>query len=348
MSGGVKMFNKKRNRALRILVVAFLSVGLFFAGCVQEKPQEGVAPTPTEQKTKTTIYYGGCKVGGAAYSIAVGIQSVVNKYAKDVVIDIQTTNCGVENIDLVASKQLDMGMAGSVSLYQGYYGMGAWEGKPRKNLRAIHTYYITAVQAVVLKDSSIKSIWDIKGKRVAVGVKGSGSELRVREALEFLGITYNDFEPYFISYSDAVDALKTGKIDMAIFSTGYPVPKVLELEVTHPIRLIEYPPEYGKKLAKERPYFMYFEIPAGTYKGQDKPVPTVAGYTVAFAHKDVPEEVAYEVVKTALEHYMEVAQSHSRAKEWSRKEVVLDPILNMGIPLHPGAEKYYKEIGWLK
>jgi len=191
---------EKKDRCLGILLVALLGATLFFAGCVQEMPQEGAAPTPTEQETKATIYYGGCKVGGSAYSIAVGIQSVVNKYAKDVVLEIQTTNCGVENIDLVASKQLDMGMAGSVSLYQGYYGMGAWEGRPCKNLRALHTYYITAVQPVVLEDSPIKSIWDIKGKRVAVGVKGSGSELRVREALEYLGITYDDFEPYFISY----------------------------------------------------------------------------------------------------------------------------------------------------
>ncbi|MCD6167955.1 MAG: TAXI family TRAP transporter solute-binding subunit [Caldisericia bacterium] len=333
-------------RAIGILLILMLVVSLvslsFFSACApkEEKPQEeeGV------KKVFFGIATGG--TGGTYFPVGGAIAQVVSNFADydnvDVVATAQTSGASVANCNLIGKHEIESAFAQNNVVYWAYTGTEIFKDKePIKNLRVIASLYPETIQIVALKKSGIKTVEDLKGKKVAVGDVGSGTEVDARTILNLHGITYDDIDEQYMSFSEATDALKDERIDAAFVTAGYPTSSIVSLATTKDIVLVNITPEMVQKLVKEVPYYAPATIPAGTYKGQDEDVTTVTCLAQWVCDADLDEDLVYNVTKALWEHRDFVEKVHAKGKDITL-ETALDGV---AIPLHPGAEKYYKEKG---
>jgi len=197
------------------------------------------------------------------------------------------------------------------------------------------------VQIVVRADSGIKSIYDLEGKRVAVGPAGSGTAVEAELILRAAGI-WDKIVPQYMDFRTAADALKLGQVDAAFVVAGIPTSAVLELAATVPVNLVEVPDEVLSKLVGQGyRFFIRYTVPAGTYTGLTSDVRTVAVLAMLAVRADVPERVVYTVLKVMFDKLDELREAHARAKDIQLAKA----LEGMPIPLHPGAIKFYEEKG---
>jgi TRAP transporter TAXI family solute receptor len=196
----------------------------------------------------------------------------------------------------------------------------------------------------VVAKGGISSIADLRGKRVSVGDIGSGVEFNARQILEAYGMTFDDIIVNNLSFGDSAAAFKDDKIDAFFCVAGAPTTAVVELATTNPINLLEIDDEHAAKLIDKYPFYTKFAVPAGTYKGVDADAQTVAVVASFIVSDDLSEDLVYKMTKALFENAEEITVGHPKGAE-------LDPeysLASISIPMHPGAEKYYKEIGLLK
>ena len=208
---------------------------------------------------------------------------------------------------------------------------------PLKKLRGIAAIYPNYIQLVASKDSGIKSIADLKGKRVSVGAPKSGTELNARAILGAAGITYQDLgKVEYLPFGESVELMKNRQLDATLQSAGLGVASIRDLAASVPIQIVEIPADIIEKVGA--PYFAT-TIPAGTYDGQDAAVTTAAVPNFLVTREGVSDDVAYGMTKGVFDHLDELKAAHSAAAG-----ITLDGALKgMPIPLHPGAERYFKE-----
>jgi len=259
----------------------------------------------------------------------------------------QTTGGSIENIKLVSSGELTVGIANQMHFALAAKGESPFT-KPIDNLRSLfplagENYEMKhAWQAVVLANSPIKSIADFKGKRVGVGPAGSGTEVYTKQILQSAGITYDDIDERFLSYEEQAAAMEDGTLDVATFYSAVPTGGVEELAATKPIRLISVEEDVINKAVADWG-FMKRTIPASSYEWQTEPVQTVvANYHVIFVNKDMDVDLAYRLTKTLMDNIKEIWSSNPAADKVDAKGVET----GLTAPaLHPGALKYFREIG---
>lgn len=249
---------------------------------------------------------------------------------------VLTTDGSVENMGLVEAGKADMAFAMSDAVTFAYRGTGVV--KEMKDLQAMAGLYLNCVQIIALQGSSIHSISDLKGKRVGVGAPESGVEVNARMLLEALGITYQDIQPEYLSYTEAMEQLKNQTIDAAFFTSGLPNPTVTELTKSKPVTIVPIRMEEVRKLREMYPFFQMTEIPAGTYQNEAA-IPTAATVNVMLVRKDLDEELVYKLTKELFESLAFLQRAHQAAQSIDIKKAGY----NLPIPVHPGAEKYYKE-----
>ena len=250
--------------------------------------------------------------------------------------------------------------ANLMGLHQGKFNVGfsltdttadAWEGEgffkptgPVKNIRALAALYPQASHLVVWADSDIKKIEDLRGKRITPAAKGLSSDLETQRLLKTYGMTYNDVKVQFLNFEDSATQFIDGHLDALTYLTvPFPFAPVINVGSQRPIRLLSIPDDKIAQLTKFRGIEAY-TLPAGLYKGVDYPVKGIAVRAHLVVRDDMPEEVAYALVKTIAENfprYPTVLKSMAYA---SLEDLGRD----VGIPLHPGALKYYKERGLVK
>jgi len=295
------------------------------------------APSGEEQKF-LTIGTGGSS--GPYYTIG-GAMAKVFKEKLGYNASVQSTGASVENVNLLKAKKIDLAFAMSDVVSFAYNGQENFkETGAIKDLRAMSGLYLNYVQIVTLKDRNIKSVADLKGKRVGVGAPNSGVEVNARMVLNGHGITYDDIKPDYLSYAEAIEQLKNNAIDAAFVTSGLPNATVIDLMTTKDVEIVPIQAADIDKLAQQFPFFVKAEIPAGTYKNE-QPVPTAAIRNIMLIRADLSEEQAYKITKTFFENMDAFREAHSAAKEIDVKEAGKDLV----IPLHPGAEKYFKEVG---
>jgi len=295
------------------------------------------APSGEEQKF-LTIGTGGSS--GPYYTIG-GAMAKVFKEKLGYNASVQSTGASVENVNLLKAKKIDLAFAMSDVVSFAYNGQENFkETGAIKDLRAMSGLYLNYVQIVTLKDRNIKSVADLKGKRVGVGAPNSGVEVNARMVLNGHGITYDDIKPDYLSYAEAIEQLKNNAIDAAFVTSGLPNATVIDLMTTKDVEIVPIQAADIDKLAQQFPFFVKAEIPAGTYKNE-QPVPTAAIRNIMLIRADLSEEQAYKITKTFFENMDAFRDAHSAAKEIDVKEAGKDLV----IPLHPGAEKYLKEAG---
>jgi hypothetical protein len=285
-----------------------------------------------------TLTLGTASVGGTYFVYGQVWASLVNEKV-GTQISTQQTQGPNQNIILTDSRQIDLGMTTMGVALQAWEGKGDWtKGKQYRNIRATFPMYDTPFHFVALKKSGIKAVKDLDGKRAGIGPRAGTCGTYFPLMFKALGVnaTIRNGQA-----SDMAANLQDGLIDAFPFCAGVPIAAYSELETTNDVQFFTYTADEIKKLKEALPELSDSTIPKGTYKQLTEDHKTVGVYNFGIAHKDLPEDLVYEITKAVLENNAQMVKGHAAAKEtlaqnWDR---------NTFLPFHPGAVRYYKEKG---
>jgi TRAP transporter TAXI family solute receptor len=257
------------------------------------------------------------------------------------------SNGSVANVNAIAGGSLESGFAQSDVATWAQSGTGIWEGKPAvTKLAAIANLYPESIHLVARADAGIKSVADLKGKRVSLDEPGSGTLVDARIILEGYGLSESDIVAEFLKPDQAADRMRDGAMDAFFFVGGYPAGAIAELASQHAVTLVPIDGDAAAAIRQKYPFFAADLVPAGTYEGVDAEVTTLSVGAQWVTSTDQPEELIYGITKALWNDNTRKLfdAGHAKGKQ-IRKETALDGV---GIPLHPGAERFYKEAGLLK
>ena len=258
----------------------------------------------------------------------------------------QSANGSVANINSIKSGVLESGFSQSDVAYWAYTGTGIYEGKGKvADLRALANLYPETIHLVARKGSGIKSVKDLKGKRLSLDEPGSGTLVDARIILEAYGLSEKDVDADYIKPTPAIDKIKDNQLDAFFIVAGYPTGSVVELASSVGAELIPISGPEADAIIKKYGFFAKDLIPAGTYEGIGETESISVGAQWVVSAK-VDDSLVYEIAKAIWNEKSRklLDKGHAKGKAIT-VETALDGI---GIPLHPGAERYYKEIGLLK
>ena len=279
---------------------------------------------------------------GVYYPLGVALSEIYGETIEGSRTQVQATKASVENLNLLQQGRGEIAFALGDSVKLGWEGdtEAGFPGKLDK-LRGIAAIYPNYIQIVASQESGIKTLEDLKGKSLSVGAPASGTELNARAIFEAAGMTYDDLgKVEYLPFAESVELIKNRQLDATLQSAGLGVASIRDLAASLPITVVAVPPEVVEKVGA--PY-MSATIPAGTYEGQTEDVNTAAVGNLLVTHADVSEELAYEMTKQLFENLDRLAAAHAAAKAIKLESATE----GMPIPLHPGAERYYKEKGLL-
>lgn len=249
----------------------------------------------------------------------------------------QATGASVENINLINEGKVEMAFVMSDVLTEAVNGTGNFSKKIDK-VQQVAALYPNFVQIVTTGNSGIKTVDDLKGKRVAVGDQNSGVEVNARNLLNGHGITYDDIKVDYLGYAEAADGLKSGAIDAAFLTSGLPNSSVLELANSIDLALVAVDRAKITEIAKDQPYFIAMDIPANTY-GNEAPISTAAIMNALVVSSDLSEDDVYKLTKTFFDSLNKLVTSHQAAADISLENAQQGLVA----PVHPGAQKFYDE-----
>ena len=281
---------------------------------------------------------------GVYYPLGVALSQIYAKAIPDVRTSAQATKASAENLNLLEAGR------GELAFTLGDALSDAWKGDaeagfktPLKKLRTMAATYSNYIQIVASADSGIKTLADLKGKRISVGAPKSGTELNARAVLKAAGLTYADFAKVeYLPFGESVDLMKNRQLDVTLQSAGLGVASIRDLSSAVPIVVVPVPAAVVAKIGDAA--YQAASIPANTYNGQAAPVETVAIKNFLVTHEGVSADLVYAMTKALFDNLDQLAAAHAAAKAISRQDAATNP----PAPLHPGAERYYKEVGVLK
>ena len=279
---------------------------------------------------------------GVYYPLGVALAKIYGDNIEGVRTQVQATKASVENINLIAQGRGEVGFALGDSVKAAVEGdPDAGFQAPVENLRAIAAIYPNFVQIVASRESGITDLEGLRGKGLSVGAPASGTELNARAIFEAAGMSYDDLsKTEYLPFAESVELIKNRQLDATLQSAGLGVASIRDLASSLPINVVAVPAEIAETLGAP---FQAAEIPAGTYDGQDEAVPTLAITNILVTSSDVDEELVYQMTKHLFENIPALVAAHNAASE-------IDPetaAQNLPAPLHPGAERYFKEAGLL-
>jgi TRAP transporter TAXI family solute receptor len=280
---------------------------------------------------------------GVYYPLGVALSKIYGEKIPGVKTQVQATKASVENLILLQQGKGEIAFTLGDSLKAAWVGDedAGFKAKQDK-LRGIAAIYPNFIQLVASKESGIKTLADLKGKSISVGAAKSGTELNTRAILAAAGMSYADFSKVeYLPFAESVELMKNRQLDATLQSAGLGVASIRDLATSTDIVMVEIPAEIVKKIGAP---FVEATIPANTYRGQESEVKTAAVVNYLVTHSDVSDAVAYQMTKLVFDSLGELAAAHSAGKN-----IKLDKALDgMPVPLHPGAEKFYKEKGMIK
>ncbi len=281
---------------------------------------------------------------GVYYPMGVAISQIYGKAIPEAKSTVQSTKASAENLNLLQAGR------GEIAFTLGDALGDAWKGDaeagfkaPLNKLRTIAGIYPNYIQIVANADSGIKSLADLKGKRVAVGAPKSGTELNARAIFKGAGMSYADFaKTEYLPFGESVELIKNRQLDATLISAGLGVAAVRDLATAVKLVIVPIPADVVKKIGEAA--YQPATVPANTYNGQTTDVPTVAIKNFLVSHEGVSTDMAYKMTKALFDNLADLHAAHAAAKVITKEGAPLNP----PAPLHPGAEKYYKEAGLLK
>ncbi|CAM5197853.1 C4-dicarboxylate ABC transporter [Bosea thiooxidans] len=297
-----------------------------------------VAPAAARAQDFVNVLTGG--TSGVYYPLGVALSKIYGEKIPGVRPTVQATKASVENLVLLQQGK------GEIAFTLGDSLDAAWKGDeeagfkaPLKKLRGVTAIYPNYVQIVASKESGIKTLADLKGKRLSVGAPKSGTELNARAILAAAGLSYKDLgKVEYLPFAESVELMKNRQLDATLQSAGLGVASLRDLATSVEITMVEVP---AAVVDKAGPPFVKVSIPANTYTGQTAAVPAAAVVNYLVTHDGVKEETAYQMTKAIYENLGDLTAAHAAARA-----IKLDSALEgMPVPLHPGAARYFKEKG---
>ncbi len=301
-----------------------------------------IAPSALAQQKFVNILTGG--QSGVYYPLGVALSQLFGKALPDAKVTVQSTKASAENLNLLQAGRGELAFALGDALSD------AWKGDkesgfnvPLKKLRAVAGIYANYIQIVASGDSGIKTLADLKGKRISVGAPKSGTELNARAVLKAAGLSYSDFAKVeYLAFGESVELMKNRQLDATLQSAGLGVASIRDLAASINITVVAIPTDVVTKVGDAA--YQPAVIPANTYTGQTADIPTVAIKNFLVSHEGVSTDVVYAMTKSMFENLDSLVAAHSAAKGIKKEGAVS----GTSVTFHPGAEKYYREAGLIK
>lgn len=261
----------------------------------------------------------------------------------------QSTTASVFNNAAVQNGELEAGLAAADVTRSMYLGEGKFEGKPHPNLRVVANLFPEDLHLVMPAGKSIDSLADLKGMRVGIAQAGSGTQVAVLQMLEAWGVTRDNMDEAELNNSQSAERLADGQIDAYFYAAGWPVAAMVQLSSTKGMSLHSFTDEDLAKINELIPAYIPSEIPGGVYEGVDNAVKTPAVSALLNVSSELSEELVYNITKALWNDSTRkmLDNGHAKGKQIT-PETALDGIEALGVPLHAGAEKFYREVGLLK
>lgn len=286
--------------------------------------------------------------GGTYYPLGGMLAQLISNKAtvdgRKISATAEAAGASVGNVKLLGNKEIESAFVAADILDAAYNGKGQFNGAPIKNLRVLGGLYPETVQLITRADSGINGVRDLKGKSVSSGSPGSGQYQLLTDLLQVHGMARSDVKEDLSSFTQAVDKIKDGNLHATLITAGVPTAAITDFAQSHALKVIPLTGPEIAALQKQQPFYTSVKLPANTYKGQTAPVDTLAVMAVWTAHDGVSDSVAYEVTKALYENVEIMGQVHVQGKN-----IGLATATAVGnVPLHPGAQRYFKEKGVLK
>ncbi len=306
-----------------------------------EEPAPAPAPAPSADAVSLKMATGGTT--GTYYAYGGVIANILNGKLGSLQLNVQSTGASKANIFLIDDGEADVAIVQNDVMDYASKGTDLFEEDGAiESFSAGAALYAEVCQ--IIPSGDIKSVEDLKGKRVSVGDAGSGVEFNARQILNAYGISFDDIEVNNLGFGDSADALKDGKIDAFFCTAGAPTTAITELATTNSINLLGIDDEHAAALQNDYAFYTQYTIPGGTYKGVDDDVVTVAVKATLIVSDKLSEDVVYDLVKGLFDNKDAITAGHAKGAE-------LDPayaVDGISVKFHPGAEKYFKEAGVLQ
>ncbi|WP_150538997.1 TAXI family TRAP transporter solute-binding subunit [Actinobacillus vicugnae] len=297
------------------------------------------------QAEQTPITLGTGSDTGLYFVTGNAICQLVNRSENQTACKPLASDASVDNLNKIANGQLAMGIVQSDWQYHAYHGTSSFEGKQNDKLRAIFSIYPEPFTLVVRNDSTIQTIDDLQGKKVNVGVDGSGTQATMNVLLKTKGWTEANFkEALKLTPAEMGIALCEKNVDAISYNVGHPNVALKETARSCDIRLVPVADDVVSKLVAQQNYYAKATIPANVYKNVKQAVDSFGVYATLVSSSDVSDEQVYTLVKAVFENFARFKKSHPAFAHLSEQEMIKNAL---SAPLHSGAVKYYKERGWL-
>ncbi len=307
----------------------------------------GIMPVPEAAANQfVTIGTGG--VTGVYYPTGGAICRLVNMDRREhgIRCSVESTGGSIYNLNTIRAGDLDLGVVQSDWQYHAYNGTSRFEeAGPNEKLRAVFSIHPEPYTVVARADAGVRNFQDLKGKRVNIGNPGSGQRATTDVVLEALGWTVRDFRlASELRPAEQAGAMCDNRVDAIIYTVGHPNGSIQEATTTCDAVLVNVTGPEIDKLVAERDYYRTATIPAGMYRGNNEDTTTFGVGATFVSSTDVPEDVIYHVVKAVFDNFDDFKRLHPAFENLKKEEMIKD---GLSAPLHPGAIKYYKEVGLL-
>lgn len=334
------MFKRKISIFLVLVLVLSLMVGCGGDSTPADDGDAGGDTGGDGKDTYISIATGG--TSGTYYPLGGAIAKIFNDNVEGVTASSQSTGASVENIGLIAQGDAEVAFIQSDITYYAATGTENFEEDGVvENLSGMAMFYPEVIQIIATESSGIASVEDLKGKKVAIGAPGSGTEANARQILAAHDMTYDDLgKADFLSFGEAADQLKNNQIDAAFVTAGIPTSAVTEVSTTAGIVVVPIAKEKVAELSAEFPFYTEVVVPAGTYNDQEDVV-TTAVMAMLVVPKDLDEDLVYELTKQLFEQRQTIIDTHDRGNDLKLETA----LVGMPVDVHPGAQRYYDEEG---
>lgn len=324
----------------KLSLFLILTLMLFaFTGC-----SDSDVPAQSSEQETVFVNIGTGGTAGTYFPLGGAFAEIWNNNVKGVNATAQSTGASVANINLLLDGKVEVVIVQNDIVWYAHNGVSMFEGQEFTDLRGLCTLYSEPLQ-IVTTDPNIKTVDDLAGKKIAVGAIGSGVEANARQIIAAAGLDFEkDIDAKFLSFSEASSGLKDKQVDVAFLTAGIPTAAIQDLSAQHDVFIVPITGDLADGLMEEYDFLTQFTIPAGTYKGQKEDVTTLTVKSMLAVSSNLDEELAYQLTKQIYSNHDRIVAAHNVGK-YITKETAVD---GMSVPLHKGAEKFFKEEGIIK
>lgn len=330
----------KRSLALILSLVMMMAV---FSGCqkIEQDPNKNSDPSSDGSTNTTELSIPTSNLTGTWYIWGSALSKVINDYVDGYTASPQVTDGPLADIQMIEDDEALLTFGNSAVSYEAWNGEGiaSPDGVKYQKQRALYMAYPSYFHNITTAKTGITNISDLEGKVVSCAPAGSGPNYSIEYSMKALGITPK--EKIYGGVDAAFELLKDNQVANVVLAMGIPVGTVTDFALNYDMRFVEYTDEQLKTVCDAYPFLTPAIIPANTYNGQDHDVNTVTFGNMVVAHKDMDEELAYQICKASFEHLDYFINAHSTGNDMTEEAFV-----DCSIPLHPGAVRYFQEKGY--